>query len=65
MPCSAYLSGEYGVKDLFVGVPVIVGKKGIQKIIELKFNSSENTQFKKSVKSVDNLTNICQKLLFR
>ena len=65
MPCSAYLEGEYGVKDLFVGVPVIVGNKGIEKIIELKFNSSENTQFKKSVKSVDNLTNICQKLLIQ
>ena len=41
LPCAAYLNGEYGVKGLYVGVPVIIGRKGVEKIIELKLKSSE------------------------
>ncbi len=63
LPCSAYLDGEYGVKDLFVGVPVIIGKGGIEKIIELKLLNSEKTQLKNSVKAVKELTKKCKKLL--
>ena len=65
VPCSTYLTGEYGVKNLFVGVPVIIGNKGIEKVIKVKFSDEEKYQFKKSVKSVDILTNLCQKLLFK
>ena len=65
VPCSTYLTGEYGVKNLFVGVPVIIGNKGIEKVIKVEFSAEEKYQFKKSVKSVDNLTNLCQKLLFK
>ena len=63
VPCSTYLTGEYGVKNLFVGVPVIIGNKGIEKVIKVEFSAEEKYQFKKSVKSVDILTNLCQKLL--
>ena len=45
MPCSAWLQGEYGVQDCYVGVPVVLGKKGIERIIELKLNSNEKKQF--------------------
>ena len=65
VPCSTYLTGEYGVKNLFVGVPVIIGNKGIEKVIKVEFSAEEKYQFKKSVKSVDNLTNLCQKLLIK
>ena len=62
VPCSTYLTGEYGVKNLFVGVPVIIGNKGIEKVIKVEFSAEEKYQFKKSVKSVDILTKLCQKL---
>ena len=65
VPCSTYLTGEYGVKNLFVGVPVIIGNKGIEKVIKVEFSAEEKYQFKKSVKSVDILTNLCQKLLIK
>ena len=41
LPCAAYVNGEYGIKDLYVGVPVIIGSKGVEKIIELKLNDLE------------------------
>ena len=41
LPCAAYLNGEYGVKGLYVGVPVVIGKKGVEKILELKLNALE------------------------
>jgi len=63
LPCAAYLNGEYGVKGLYVGVPVVIGKKGVEKILELKLNSTEKKQFNNSVKAVRNLTNIAAKLI--
>ena len=63
LPCAAHLNGEYGVKGLYVGVPVIIGKKGVEKILELKLNSSEKKQFSNSVKAVKNLTNLAEKLI--
>ena len=57
LPCAAYLSGEYGVNGLYVGVPVVIGKKGVEKIIEVKLNPEEKKMFVKSVKSVKNLIN--------
>ena len=63
LPCAAYLSGEYGVKGLYVGVPVVIGKKGVEKILELKLNSTEKKQFNNSVKAVRNLTNLAAKLI--
>ena len=55
LPCAAFLRGEYGVKNFYVGVPVIIGKKGVEKVIEVKLNSEEKKMFVKSVKSVKNL----------
>jgi len=48
----AYLQGEYGVKDLFLGVPVVLGAKGMEKIIELKLSQNEQEMFKKSAELV-------------
>jgi len=55
LPCSAYLRGEYGISDLFVGVPVVLGKGGVQRIIELKLRDDEITQLNKSASSVKTL----------
>ena len=63
LPCAAYLDGEYGVKGLYVGVPVVIGKKGVEKILELKLNSIEKKQFLNSVKAVKNLTSLAEKLI--
>ena len=63
LPCAAYLNGEYGVKGLYVGVPVIIGRKGVEKIIELKLTSLEKKQFNKSVAAVRNLTSLASKLI--
>ena len=63
LPCAAYLNGEYGVKGLYVGVPVIIGKKGVEKIIELKLNNNEKKEFNHSVKAVKSLTTLSNKLL--
>ena len=63
LPCAAYLNGEYGIKDLYVGVPVIIGKNGVEKVIELKLTANEKKQFKKSTNSVRQLTSLAKKLL--
>ena len=63
LSCAAYLNGEYGVKGLYVGVPVIIGCKGVEKIVELKLTSLEKKQFKKSVTAVRNLTSLASKLI--
>ncbi len=52
LPCSAYLNGEYGVKDVYNGVPAILGNGGVEKIIELKLNDKEMDEFQKSAQSV-------------
>ncbi len=62
LPCAAYLNGEYGFKDIYAGVPVIIGSNGVEKIVELKLNKDENLQFKKSVDSVQKLLNAAKKL---
>ncbi|GAT77262.1 malate dehydrogenase [Ehrlichia ruminantium] len=55
LPCSAYLKGEYGVHDLFVGVPIIIGKNGVEKIVELQLTEEENSIFNHSVELIQNL----------
>lgn len=52
LPVAAYLDGEYGVKGLYIGVPAIIGKNGVEKIIEVKLNSAEVTMFLRSVEAV-------------
>lgn len=63
LPCSAYLDGEYDVNDLFVGVPVKIGKRGIEEIIELDLDEKSKKQFNNSVSAVEELINKCKKLL--
>ena len=63
LPCAAYLNGEYGIKGLYVGVPVIICKSGVKKVIELELNTSEKKQFLKSVNAVKILTKLAEKLL--
>ena len=52
VPCAAYMNGEYGLKDMFFGVPVMLGAGGMEKIIEYKFDADEKAMFEKSAASV-------------
>jgi malate dehydrogenase len=58
MPCAAYLQGEYGVRDLFVGVPVKLGAQGVEQIIEVELTESERTQLQKSINAVTELVKV-------
>jgi malate dehydrogenase len=62
LPCAAWLNGEYGVKDLYVGVPVVIGAKGVERIVEIELNSAERGMFEKSVASVQGLVEACKKI---
>src|SRR5918997_779988 len=58
LPCSTFLQGEYGIKDLFVGVPVKLGAKGIEQIIEIKLTAEEDAALKKSAAAVKELNDV-------
>ncbi len=62
LPCAAYLDGQYGVKDLYAGVPVIIGSNGVEKIIELNLHEQEKKNFENSIKSVKDLFVAAQKI---
>lgn len=62
LPCAAWLSGEYGISDLYVGVPVIIGAGGVEKVIELNLTAAEKDAFIKSVSGVRSLINETQNL---
>ena len=62
LPCAACLNGEYGVKDLYVGVPVIIGKSGIEKIIEINLNAEEKNNFDHSISAVKELLEAAKKI---
>ena len=62
LPCAVWLNGEYGVKNLYVGVPVVIGAKGVEKIVEIEMNSSEREMFEKSATAVKGLVDACQKI---
>jgi len=62
LPCAAHLSGQYGVKDMYVGVPVVIGSNGVERIIELNFNKTEQKMFDKSVDAVRGLCEACVKI---
>jgi len=63
LPCSAFLNGQYGFKDIFVGVPVKIGKNGIEEVVELQLSSSSKKEFNSSVEAVKELVKKCKKLL--
>ena len=62
LPCAVYIDGEYGAKDIYAGVPVIIGKSGVEKIIELDLNPEEKENFDKSVEAVRELFNAAKKI---
>ena len=55
LPCAAYLNGEYGVKNLYAGVPVVIGENGVEKIVEIELSSEEKKQFNLSIQAVRDL----------
>src|SRR5467141_3174575 len=63
LPCAAHLNGEYGVKNMYVGVPVVIGAKGVERIVEIELNGAERVMLEKSVDSVRGLVNACLKLV--
>jgi malate dehydrogenase len=63
LPCAAYLNGEYGVKDLYVGVPVVLGAGGVEKIVEMQLNAEEKAMFDASVKAVKDLMEVTKPML--
>jgi malate dehydrogenase len=58
LPCAAYLEGEYGIKGLFVGVPVKLGASGIEQILEIKLTAEEKAALDRSSSSVRELVNV-------
>jgi malate dehydrogenase len=58
LPCAAYLDGEYGYKDMYMGVPVVIGAGGISKIVELELNADEKTMLAKSAEAVQSVVNV-------
>ena len=62
LPCAAYLNGEYGIKDLYVGVPAIIGGKGVERIVEIQLNGSERAMFDKSAETVQTLVDACKRI---
>jgi len=62
LPCAAYLNGEYGAKDIYAGVPVIIGSGGVEKIIELQLSEEEKANFENSVKAVNELFSAAKKI---
>jgi malate dehydrogenase len=63
LPCAAWLSGEYGVKDLYVGVPVVIGAGGVERIVEIALNADEQAAFEKSCGAVRELIEASKKLV--
>jgi malate dehydrogenase len=62
LPCAAYLNGEYGIKDLYVGVPAVIGAKGVERIVEIHLNGNERGMFEKSAEAVQTLVDACKRI---
>ena len=62
LPCAVHLNGEYGAKDIYAGVPVIVGKNGVEKVIEIELSENEKKDFDNSIKSVKELFEAAKKI---
>jgi malate dehydrogenase len=60
LPCAAHLTGQYGVKDMYVGVPVVIGAGGVERIVEIALDDAEKAMFAKSVASVQGLVDACK-----
>jgi len=62
LPCAAHINGDYGVKDLYVGVPVVIGAKGVERVVEIELTSAERDMFNKSADAVQTLVEACKKI---
>ena len=62
LPCAAYLNGEYGVKNVYAGVPVVIGNEGVEKIIELNLSNNEKENFNSSIQAVKALFEAAKKI---
>ena len=62
LPCAAYLNGEYNVRDMYVGVPVVIGSKGVERIVEIELAGKDREAFDKSVGAVQGLVDACKKI---
>ena len=62
LPCAAYLSGEYGLDGMYVGVPIVIGASGVERIMEIKLDAAEKAMFEKSVASVKTLCDACKQI---
>ena len=62
LPCAVHLNGEYGTKDIYAGVPVIIGSKGVEKVIELDLSAEERKNFDNSIKAVKELFDAAKKI---
>jgi len=62
LPCAAYLNGEYGVKNLYAGVPVVIGKNGVEKVVEINLTDEEKEQFNLSIKAVQDLYEVAKNI---
>ena len=62
LPCAAHLAGQYGVDDLYVGVPVVIGAKGVERVVEIELSRTEAKAFEKSVGAVKGLVETCTKI---
>ena len=62
LPCAAHLTGQYGVNDMFVGVPIVIGAGGVERIVEVEFSGDERAMFEKSVASVQGLVDACKQI---
>jgi malate dehydrogenase len=60
LPCAAHLTGQYGVNDMYVGVPIVIGAGGVERIVEVSFSGDEQAMFEKSVASVQSLVDACK-----
>ncbi len=62
LPCAAHLNGQYGQKNIYVGVPVVIGAKGVERVVEIKLDAKEKSMFTKSIKAVKGLLDACKKI---
>ena len=63
LPCAAYCDGQYGLDGIYVGVPVIIGENGVERIVEIKLNDEEQTMFNNSVAAVKTLNEVVKRVI--
>ena len=62
LPCAVYLDGDYGAKNIYAGVPVIIGKEGVEKIVNVNLSKEEKENFDNSIKAVQDLFDAAKKI---